>query len=74
MYIFCQCFIMDIPKEFLSKEFVSQFNNADDLDGFLRDLHSRLYEQMLEGELDAHLGYEKHSASGNNSGNSRNGK
>lgn len=65
---------MDIPKEFLSKEFVSQFKNADDVDGFLRDLHSRLYEQMLEGELDAHLGYEKHSASGNNSGNSRNGK
>lgn len=74
MYNFDKSFIMDIPKEFLSKEFVSQFNNADDVDGFLRDLHSRLYEQMLEGELDAHLGYEKHSASGNNSGNSRNGK
>ena len=65
---------MDIPKEFLSKDFVSRFKNADDVDGFLRDLHSRLYEQMLEGELDAHLGYEKHSTSGNNSGNSRNGK
>ena len=74
MYNFDKSFIMDISKEFLSKEFVSQFKNADDVDGFLRDLHSRLYEQMLEGELDAHLGYEKHSASGNNSGNSRNGK
>ena len=68
MYNFDKSFIMDIPKEFLSKEFVSQFKNADDVDGFLRDLHSRLYEQMFEGELDAHLGYEKHSASGNNSG------
>lgn len=28
---------------------------------------------MLEGELDAHLGYEKHTSSGNNSDNSRNG-
>lgn len=42
---------MDIPKEFLSKEFVSQFKNADDVDSFLRDLHSRLYEQMLEVSL-----------------------
>jgi len=62
MYNFDKSFIMDIPKELLSKEFVSQFKNADDVDGFLRDLHSRLYEQMLEGELDAHLGYDKHSA------------
>ena len=28
---------------------------------------------MLEGEMDAHLGYEKNSVAGNNSGNSRNG-
>lgn len=26
------------------------------------------------GEMDVHLGYEKNSVSGNNSGNSRNGK
>jgi len=30
-------------------------------------------EQMLEAEMDEHLGYEKNSSSGNNSGNSRNG-
>ena len=28
---------------------------------------------MLDGEMDAHWGYEKHSSSGMNSGNSRNG-
>ena len=28
---------------------------------------------MLEGKMDAHLGYEKNSVAGNNSGNSRNG-
>jgi len=46
---------MDIPKELLSKEIVSQFKNAEDVDGF-REFHSRLYEQMLEGDLDSHLG------------------
>jgi len=30
-------------------------------------------QQMLQGELDEHLGYEKHSPEGHNSGNSRNG-
>jgi transposase-like protein len=28
---------------------------------------------MLQGEMDAHLGYEKHDVAGNNTGNSRNG-
>lgn len=30
-------------------------------------------EQMLEAEMDEHLGYERNSVEGNNSGNSRNG-
>ncbi len=30
-------------------------------------------EEMLEAEVDEHLGYEKHNITGNNSGNSRNG-
>lgn len=34
MYNFDKSFIMDIPKEFLSKEFVSQFKTADDVDSF----------------------------------------
>lgn len=29
-------------------------------------------EQMLEGEMDPHLAYEKHSPEGINSGNSKN--
>ena len=32
-----------------------------------------MLEKMLEAELDEHLGYEKHSAQGDGSGNSRNG-
>ena len=65
---------MDIPQELLSKEFLSQFKSSEDVDSFLRSLHSHVYEKMLECEMDNHLGYEKHSSSGSNSGNSLNGK
>lgn len=64
---------MDIRKDFLNKDFLSQFKTEEDVSNFLTDLHARVLEQMLEGEMDAHLGYEKHSSSGINSGNSRNG-
>ncbi len=50
--------------------------NAEDLfgqDGLLKQLSKRLLERMLEGELTAHLGYDKHAANGRGSGNSRNG-
>ena len=62
-----------VPRELLSKEFLSQFKTETDVSQFLKDLHSQVPEQMLEGEMDAHLGYEKHSTLCNNSGNSRNG-
>lgn len=62
-----------VPEELLSKEFLSQFKTEQDVSRFLKDLHSQVLEKMIEGELDAHLGYEKHSPEGNNSGNSRNG-
>ena len=62
-----------VPQELLSKEFLSQFRTEDDVSRFLSDLHAQVLEQMLEGEMDSHLGYEKHSAEGHNTGNSRNG-
>ena len=62
-----------VPSEMLSKEFLSQFKSEEDVSQFLKDLHAQVLEQMLQGEMDAHLGYEKHSSDGNNSGNSRNG-
>jgi len=64
---------MDIPKDLLSKEFLSQFKSQEDVSQFMKDLHVRVYEDLLAREMDLHLGYEKHSVSGNNSGNSRNG-
>jgi putative transposase len=43
-------------------------------EGIFARLFANTLEQMLEAELTAHLGYEKHEAKGRNSGNSRNGK
>jgi len=39
----------------------------------LKELFKGTVESMLEAEMDEHLGYEKHSVLGDNSGNSRNG-
>ena len=64
---------MDIPEDLLSKEFLSQFKSQEDVSRFMKDLHAKVYEDLLEREMDLHLGYEKHSVAGNNSGNSRNG-
>ena len=59
--------------EVLSKKFLNQFKTEADVSKFLKQLHAQVLEKMLEGEMDAHLGYEKNSVSGHNSGNSRNG-
>lgn len=61
-------------KEMLTPEFLKQFKDSKDLNNFIDDLFTKGMEQMLEGELDGHLGYAKHSPEGINSGNSRNGK
>lgn len=44
-----------------------------DIHAKLKQLFAGTVEQMLEAEMEEHLGYEKHSVVGNNSGNSRNG-
>jgi putative transposase len=63
-----------IVNQVLDPEFLKQFKNSGELNSFMENLYARAMEQMLEGELDGHLGYTKHSAEGINSGNSRNGK
>jgi len=42
-------------------------------DGLLKELTKRLLERAMAAEMTEHVGYEKHDAAGNNSGNSRNG-
>src|SRR2546426_5156767 len=41
--------------------------------GLLKQLTKQLLERAMSAELTAHVGYEKHDATGNNTGNSRNG-
>ena len=47
--------------------------NLADVQALLKNLFKDTIEQMLEAEMEEHLGYDKHSILGNNSGNSRNG-
>jgi putative transposase len=47
--------------------------STGDIQSKLKRLFAGTIEQMLEAEMEEHLGYEKHSVAGNNSGNSRNG-
>jgi len=41
--------------------------------GLIKQLTGRILQRALEAEMTEHLGYEKHSGAGDNSGNSRNG-
>ena len=58
-------------EEVLSSEFLKQFRTGEELNGFLHQLQKRGIEQLLEGEMDAHLGYTKHEQS--SGANARNG-
>lgn len=40
---------------FLDKEFLSEFETDEKVDTFLRELHTKVYEQMLEVEMDNHF-------------------
>jgi putative transposase len=57
----------------LSKLLAAECATTQDVATLLKRLFSGTIEQMLEAEMAEHLGYAKHSAEGNNSGNSRNG-
>jgi len=57
-------------------EMIKGYKNPADIigpDGLLKQLTKAIVERMLESEMDHHLGYDKNSTKGNNSGNSRNG-
>jgi transposase-like protein len=58
-------------EDLLSDDFLKQFKTGEDLYSFLGQLQKRGLEKMLEGELDAHLGYEKHEKT--TTPNARNG-
>ena len=55
----------------LTDAFLKQLKTGDQLNSFLAQLQKRGIEKILEGELDAHLGYDKHEKT--TSANARNG-
>lgn len=57
----------------ISEDFFKQFKSKEDFSSFFSTLFKQGVEEMLKAELEAHLGYEKHSKEGYNSGNNRNG-
>ena len=64
-------------KNELIDELLKECDNPEDIlgkDGLLKQLTKIIVKRALEGELTDHLGYPPHSQTGNNTGNSRNGK
>ena len=61
---------LELPDS-LTDAFLKQLKTGEELQCFLRELHKRGLEKILEGELDAHLGYDKHEKIPNT--NARNG-
>jgi len=57
----------------IPKDFWKDFKDRKDFDKFFSELFKEGINQMLKAEMTDHLGYEKHSIEGNNTGNSRNG-
>jgi putative transposase len=58
-------------EDLLRSDFLKQFKTGKELNDFINEIQKRGVEQLLEGELDAHLGYDKSQISDNE--NSRNG-
>ena len=56
--------------DLLQSDFFKQFKTTEEFQDFFSQLHNRGVEAMLEGELDVHLGYDKHTKS--TSSNARN--
>ncbi|GHU68298.1 IS256 family transposase [Clostridia bacterium] len=64
---------LDEDEQALVSILARKCRDSGDLHAMLKRLFAGGVEQMLEGEMDEHLGYDKHSPEGRNGGNSRNG-
>lgn len=63
------------PKEQkFSPEFIAQFKSEEDVSAYFGDMYKAVIEQMLEGEMEEHLGYAPHDRQADKRGNYRNGK
>ena len=65
---------MTIRKELIDELIATSGGSLIGPNGLVKELTTALVERMLSGEMNHHLGYEKHDIAGYGSGNSRNGK
>ena len=52
-------------EDFISDDFLMQFKTGKELNDFLAQIQKRGIEKILEGELNSHLGYNKHEQTEN---------
>ncbi len=64
---------MQSAEDALIKLLAKKCKTTGDISANLKKLFGPILQEMLEAEMDQHLGYKKHSNTGDNSGNSRNG-
>ena len=64
---------MQNKEDMTVKEIAKDCETVEDIHEALKGLFKETLQQVFEAEIEEHLGYEKHSVQGNNSGNSRNG-
>lgn len=57
----------------LAQELAKDCRTLEDIQELLKNVFKDTIQSILEYEIEDHLGYEKNSVEGNNSGNSRNG-
>lgn len=58
----------------LLRQRLRTMKSTAEMDNYLHDLFKQAVGEMLQGEMDNHLGYEKHAAESSQFPNSRNGK
>lgn len=61
------------PGEQFPKGFFKQFKSKESFQEYFNSVFKQGVEEMLQSELEEHLGYPKHTKEGYNTGNSRNG-
>ena len=63
------------PNEILAREIISQYKpqNVEDMQNALKDIFGPMFEAMLQGEMNSHLGYQNNERGEKESANRRNG-
>ncbi|WP_425341304.1 transposase [Brevibacillus borstelensis] len=63
---------MQDKRDMTIKELAKDCRTIEDVHEMLKNLFRDTIHQLFEAEMDDHLGYAKHSADGDHTGNSRN--